>query len=352
MVSLGQLTPGSNLGEILGLGSPVSNNAAGLQALAGILASSTTVPTLEELRLQQIAAPQAIQYMGDVNIETATPTELRNILTDPRFTAAGFETLDRLKELQDTGMSAIDRARLDQIRQQVATEQRGAREAILANARQRGMGGSGMELAQQLLAQQEGANMANQEGLNIAAQAQQASTQAALERAGLARLLQEQSFGQQARTSEAQDLINRFNVSNRNQGNLRNQDLRQEIAAQNVANQNAVNQANVGLANQATLYNTTQRPVQQFNLQNQIAQSQGQGMQNYANQLSSNAQAQYGANAGLLGSFLNAGGTVVGGALRGGWGSGQGSGTATASTTPGIPGVPNLPGLPGRPSGG
>ena len=275
-----------------------------------------------------------------------------------------METLDKLGQIQDQGMSAIDRARMNEIQSQIATEQRGAREAILSGARQRGMGGSGMELAQQLLSQQEGANRANTEGLGIAGMAQQASTEAALQRAGLARMMQSQDFGEQERKLSAQDVINRFNVENRNQANVRNQNLRQELLGMNVQDQNRINQANVdianqqamtntgfrnqqaiantdianqqaiantdianqqamtntGLANQATLYNTTQRPVQQFGMAQSNNQAVGQGISNFAGQSAANTAANYGANAGLLGGLMQGGSTIAGGALAGGWG--------------------------------
>jgi hypothetical protein len=306
-----------SLAQILGLGSPGSNSAIQAQLLSGLIAGSVTPPTLEELRLQQFAQPTDFQYLGDLTAEDLSPTELRNILTDPRLQQAQFETLDQLKQQIDQGgMTAIDRAQLNEIRAEQTAVDRGQREAILQQAAMRGLGGSGVSLAQQLQAQQASANTAAQQAAQVAAQAQQARQQAALQRAGLGAQMQAQSFGQQAQQAGAQDAINSFNVANRNAAKERNLNVRQGLSQQNTAQQNQVGQMNTQLANQANIYNTTQRPLQQYGMQSgQMAAIAG-GLQNAGQMQNQNAIAQYGANAQLTGSALSALGQV-GGAFAG-----------------------------------
>jgi hypothetical protein len=212
-----------SLAQILGLGSPGSNSAVMAQLASGLIAGSVKPPTLEELRLQQYAQPTDFQYLGDLTAENLSPTELRNILTDPRLQTAQYDTLDQLKQQMDGGgLSAIDRAQLNEIRAEQTAVDRGQREAILQQAAMRGLGGSGVSLAQQLQAQQASANTAAQQAAQVAAQAQQARQQAALQRAGLGAQMQAQSFGQQAQQAGAQDAINSFNVANRNDKDCRN----------------------------------------------------------------------------------------------------------------------------------
>jgi hypothetical protein len=302
-----------SLAQILGLGSPGSNSAIQAQLLSGLIAGSVTPPTLEELRLQQFAQPTDFQYLGDLTAEDLSPTELRNILTDPRLQQAQYETLDQLGEqIASGGMTAIDRAQLNEIRAEQTAVDRGQREAILQQAAMRGLGGSGVSLAQQLQAQQASANTAAQQAAQVAAQAQQARQQAALQRAGLGAQMQAQSFGQQAQQAGAQDAINSFNVANRNAAKERNLNVRQGLSQQNTSQQNQVGQMNTQLANQANMYNTTQRPLQQYGMQSGQMGAIAGGLQNASNMQNQNAIAQYGANAQLTGSALSAIGTAVG----------------------------------------
>jgi hypothetical protein len=284
------------------------------QLASGLIAGSVKPPTLEELRLQQYAQPTDFQYLGDLTAENLSPTELRNILTDPRLQTAQYDTLDQLKQQMDGGgLSAIDRAQLNEIRAEQTAVDRGQREAILQQAAMRGLGGSGVSLAQQLQAQQASANTAAQQAAQVAAQAQQARQQAALQRAGLGAQMQAQSFGQQAQQAGAQDAINSFNVANRNAAKERNLNVRQGLSQQNTMQQNQVGQMNTQLANQANMYNTTQRPLQQYGMQSGQMGAIAGGLQNASNMQNQNAIAQYGANAQLTGSALSAIGTAVGG---------------------------------------
>lgn len=305
----------AGLTSLLGLGTPGSASAVQAQLLSGLIAGSTPVPTLQDLQLQNYASPQELQYLGDLNVENLTPTELRNIITDPRLQTAQYDTLNQLQQQIDQGgLTAIDRAQLNQIRAEQTATDKGQREAILQQAQMRGLGGSGVSLAQQLQGQQASANTAAMQAAQVAAQAQQARQQAALQRAGLAGSMQAQSFGQQAQQAAAQDTINAFNVANRNAASSRNLDTRQNLSNQNTMNQNQVSQMNTGLANQANIYNTTQRPVQQYGMQSGQMGALAGGLQNAGAMQNQNANAQYAANAQLTGSALSAVGGLIGGA--------------------------------------
>ena len=297
------------------LGSPASSGALGASLASALVPASTQVPQLEDLTLEQYATPEELAYLGDLQLAEMSPTELRKILLDPRLEQAQFDTLSRLDEISNTGMSAIDRARLADIQAQQATEQRGMRESILGQARQRGMGGSGMELAAQLQAQQEGANLASRQGMDVAAQAQAAAQQAALQRAQLGGTMQDASFGRQAMTSQAQDAINRFNTENQNTATARNLDLRQALAGQNTMNRNMTNQSNVDLRNQANTYNVTQKPVAQFGMQSGKDQMVSGALQGAANMQAQTQAARFGAGTQMAGAALQGGGTALGGFL-------------------------------------
>ena len=74
---------------------------------------------------------------------------------------------EKYKEQGEQGLTAIDRAALADIQNELARQERGQREAILANMAQRGISGSGQELASSLLAGQESAQRASQEGTRL-----------------------------------------------------------------------------------------------------------------------------------------------------------------------------------------
>jgi hypothetical protein len=91
----------AGLASLLGLGSPGSTSAVQSQLLSGLIAGSQKPPTLEELKFQNYDDPTDFQYLGDLTAENLSPTELRNILTDPRLQQAQYETLDQLKQQID-----------------------------------------------------------------------------------------------------------------------------------------------------------------------------------------------------------------------------------------------------------
>lgn len=297
------------------LGSPGSNSAVMAQLLSGLIAGSTPPPNLQNIDFQEYADPESFQYLGDLNVENLSPSELRNIIMNPQLQQAQMETLGQLGEVANSGMTAIDRARLAEIQAQQTAEQRGMRDSILSQARQRGMGGSGMELAAQLQAQQEGANRASRQGMDVAAMAQQAAREASLQRAGLAGSMEQAQFGRQAMQAQAQDAINQFNTANRNAAMERNLSTRQGLAGMNTSQRNQINQMNTQLQNQQMMHNQYQIPMARYGAQAQNAQAMGGGLSNAAGMQNANANAQYGANAQIFGALLGAGGALGGGAL-------------------------------------
>ena len=175
--------------------------------------------------------------------------------------------MQKYKEQGEQGLTAIDRAALADIQNQLSRQERGQREAILANMAQRGMAGSGQELASSLLAGQESAQRASQEGMRLAAQ-QQANRQEALARvAQMSGGLEQTDYERAANVAMAQDVINQFNVANRIQSGRELQATKQRLAEQNIAQKNALRQANVDLLNQQRQQNIVNKPLAQYGLQ-------------------------------------------------------------------------------------
>lgn len=229
---------GKSLGAGLGL-SKGGKEKAGERAFR--IFSEIQDPKLKALVLKRyVSTVDPRKFLKDLS-----ETELSKIQSDPILREAQMNALSRVQAIADQGgLTAEDRARLADIsRRQKVTEQ-GQRQAIAQNAAQRGIGGSGLELAQKVASQQEQANIAAQQGTDVAAEAQRRQMQAALEAGRLGGDIRSQEFNEAARRDEAQDLINKFNVGAQNEAGLELARQRQRIAEQNV-----------NLANQSRLYN-------------------------------------------------------------------------------------------------
>jgi len=131
---------------------------------------------------------------------------------DPTGRNAQMQALQRMQGIADAGgLTAMDRARLDDVNRQAAQQEQSQRGAIMQNAAQRGALGSGATLAAQMAAQQGSASRRAQGGLQTAAMAQQRALDAISQTGQMGQNLR----GQDMQTSAAQDAINRFNASQR-----------------------------------------------------------------------------------------------------------------------------------------
>lgn len=89
------------------------------------------------------------------------------------------EALNQFSTWAQGGLTNADRLAQQSANRQAALQEQAQRGAIMQNAQMRGVGGSGIELAGQLAAQQGGANRAQENQTSIAAMAQQRALQAA-----------------------------------------------------------------------------------------------------------------------------------------------------------------------------
>jgi len=125
---------------------------------------------------------------------------------------AGTKGLEELRTIAEGGFSAADLASMEDIRRRVATQERGQREAILQGAQQRGVGGSGLEMYSNLMAQQDAADRNALENLMTAARGEERRSGASRAGAELGSGLRGQEFGERRAVDEADRLINQFNA--------------------------------------------------------------------------------------------------------------------------------------------
>lgn len=253
----------------LGMGSQLKgySNSDAADIIAG-----TELPDIEAMKLKL----QQLVEQGQLSPEEAQTyfqqqSDMNNISLDPRYKNAQLDALSSLQNISDEGgLNANMRSQLNDIQTDEDTHARGAREAILQNAQARGIGGSGVELLNNLTNAQDSATRASNRGFDVAAQAQQNALQSLQAAGQLGGQLQGQEFNQQSQIANANDSINRFNTQN--QQGVQNSNVAARNAAQekNLTNKQSVANSNVDLANKEQQYNNE---LVQQNFQNQLSKN-------------------------------------------------------------------------------
>lgn len=261
------------------------------------------IPSLEQMRLELERAVSAGELAPEeAQLFLQEQSELANFSQDPRLKQAQLGALESLSQMADGGLSDADKAALSQIESQERTQEKGQRDAILQQAAMRGAGGSGLELAQQLLNQQQSAQRQSQRDTDVAGMAQQRALQAIAQSGQLAGQIGQQDLNTASTVASARDSINRFNTQQMAGTNQANVQARNQAQAGNLAaRQNLMNQ-NTGLANQERMQNAG-NVQQQF--QNRINKAGGQA--NIDTARADAATQQGAANQKLFGDLLGAG---------------------------------------------
>jgi len=159
------------------------------------------------------------EYVGDVVAGEANPytmgnTAMEGISTDPALRGSQMSQIAALERLRDQGgMTLTDESNLQKIKNAEMGKELSQRQSIMEQARQRGTGGSGMELMAMLQANQAGTNRQSQRDLEIAGMAQDRALQAGGQAAGLAGQVRGQDFSQEAQIAAAKDAASKFNAS-------------------------------------------------------------------------------------------------------------------------------------------
>jgi hypothetical protein len=301
---LGNVLAGQQAGALAG--------ANRLQQLSALAQLANRPPEIGNITFQQYAEPIDYELAGTLTPEQLQETELRNILRNEQARQAQLDVLGEYQDLSQTGLTAVDRAALTDIQNQIATQERGQREAILQNMAQRGLAGSGTELAANLLAGQSAAQRASQMGMDQAAQAQQARLQALGNVARMGQGLEETDFQRAAREAEASDVINQFNTRNKIVAEAENLANKQDIMNRITTNKNRIREGNTDLINRALTENVINKPKAQYGLQTQYTSGLAGGLQDIAGSRERQAMNQYNTQAQMLGAGLQTGGSLAG----------------------------------------
>lgn len=143
-------------------------------------------------------------------------TNMQGVEADPLAIERQREAMGQMYDIANQGgLTAIDRARMEEARRDQNQWVRGQREANQQRMEARGMSGSGTQLVDDMIAAQQGAQRISQADLNTEAMAQQRQMDAIYGYGDMASGVRRQSFDEGARRAEAQDIIDRFNTSGR-----------------------------------------------------------------------------------------------------------------------------------------
>ncbi len=244
---------GTGIGAGIGLLTGLFGGDDGLseEAAAKLREAAEAIKAIDIPEIDKAIALQQFQQTGTFSPELMEKIQLEAdkktaLVEDPENRARQEMALNALKELSQTGMSAIDRAQMAEMRSQVAQDLQAKNAQIMQEAQMRGQSGGGQQLAQQLMSSQAGSQQASRDAMRQAAAAAQAR-QGALAQFG--------SMAGQVRSADVG--TQQFNVQN-------------ELARQRFLDQNSLarQQANIAMSNQARMANLQrQQQVSDMNVQ-------------------------------------------------------------------------------------
>ena len=267
-----------------------------------------TTPSVAELQYQI----QQLQLQGIITPEEADtimqdPTLMTQVLGSPQAKAAQMTALSQLQDIgAQGGMTTGDKATLAEINAANAAKERGSREALAMNARERGIGGSGIDMVNQLIQQQSQAGQENLQGLEVAKTAQQRALDAIAQSGQLGGQIESQQFGEEAAKAAAQDAINKFNAANKQNVGELNVAARNTAQAQNLAEKQRIADTNVALANQKAAADAA---TKQQNFENKLKIAAGKTGQ--LSNLATGARKTQAGNTAMQGSLIGAGGQIL-----------------------------------------
>ena len=217
-----------------------------IMAAAGALGGVASGVIGQLLAQGKIAEAEAQLKSGLANIkdQQVGPSAMRDIQDDPATRDAQMRALQQISQVASQGgMTATDKAQLNDIEDASNANEQGNRQAVLQSMMARGAGGSGMDLAAQLSNEQGSANQASRQGLNVASMAQQRALAAMSQMGALGGSVRGQDFNQASAKAQATDAINQFNSN-------------QAMRAQESRTAQGNNIANVALGQAAQIANS------------------------------------------------------------------------------------------------
>lgn len=261
------------IGGLMGADAQNRARRAALEAAARGVAQfeGIDVPTVAEQSLI-LQTPDLVGTYDPLleQILSLGPSAMEGVSTDPLLAQAQLDSLLGLQDIAQGGLTEADMAASRDIQRQVGQSSEARRQAILQNMAERGVLGSGMELAAQLQGEQQATDQQAKASDELIRQAQARALQGLTASGNMASQMRTQEFGEKSDVARAQDIINQFNTANQ-----------QQTQQRNVAEQNRAQQANL-LARQAQEDQRAQLANQQQQYNKQLIQQQYQNQMDLA----------------------------------------------------------------------
>lgn len=200
--------------------------------------------TSEDYSIASKYIPQLASY-----IEEQAPQTVKATADGQAGREAQMSALSRLRNLSDTGEDVQSQVMRQRALGDAAAQNNAQQETIKQNAAQRGVGGSGLEFLQSMMAQQGSAQTASRNAQDAALSAYQTKLQAMRDSANLGGNVREQDISEEARNA---GIINDYNQRKSENANRYNQyiaDTNNDASKYNVGNQQRIADANTGLHN-------------------------------------------------------------------------------------------------------
>lgn len=185
-----------------------------LGALVGELWAAGDRQTAQRL-LQDAAARYNIPLpqLAEMVAPHIDKSAFEDIRTDPALREAQMGAFSKLKGIEDAGgLMLEDEAALNKIQNQTARQATARQSAIREDMAERGVGGSGAELALSQANAQAEAQRASEAGMDIAAQAQKRYYDSIMARGRMAGDIRGQEYGEARDKAAARDEISRYNA--------------------------------------------------------------------------------------------------------------------------------------------
>lgn len=257
---------GGIMGDRAGKRQQRSADAARAQALAQF--ANISAPDIKDQELFY----EMLQNTGDLNLTNEAyvgdvQSELENL--DPRLRQAQLQALSQIAGIADAGgLTDADYAMQRELAREVEGAAKARDAAILQDMAQRGVAGSGMELAARLRGAQGASERMASEDDKLLSQALNRQMQASQQAANMAGNVR----GLDTNEAQAMDNIRRFNLQNQQNFQGRNIDRTNQAERFNLQNQQRIADTNVGMRNQQQEANTG---LQQQRFRNEMDLAQG-----------------------------------------------------------------------------
>lgn len=272
------------------------------------------LPTLEELQIK----PEDIEYYQVTGKFTPEmykaiqmdKTLLEDLQANPQYVKDQLAIVEAKKQrLAEGGLSAEDRARLNEVTQDLARQNLAQQTTIGARLRERGAAGTPVEALMRLRGQAQAADTAADTGFKTAALAATSKLQEEQNLANMLDRLSSQDINLKEARGRAEAERQKYNIGLLNEQARRNVELRNLAQEKALTDQQRVADLNLALANQRTLQNLDAR---QQALRNQLDRANvmrgaGEQYSNYLRGEAARQQAEQAAKWGAIGSIADAG---------------------------------------------